>query len=185
MKGTSKILIKEIAFKILLLMDKTLIVSFKGPYAKANAMITLFDDLKDIKEDIIQDEIKRLYRNKLFRIEYYKGDKKYLLTSKGKKYLKKYTMEGLTIKDKRHHGKWTIVFFDIPENIKKDRNAFRSRLKILGFYELQRSVFICPYICEKEIDFLIDYYDIRKYTRLAIVEKIDNELHLKKIFNLI
>ncbi|MBP7796098.1 MAG: hypothetical protein KA059_04910, partial [Elusimicrobiales bacterium] len=62
-------------------MDKTLIVSFKGPYAKANAMLTLLDDLKDIKEDIIQDEIKRLYRNKLFRIEYYKGDKKYLLTS--------------------------------------------------------------------------------------------------------
>jgi len=185
MKETSKILIKEIAFKILLLMDKTLIVSFKGPYAKANAMLTLFDDLKDVKEEIIHNEIQRLYRNKLFRIEYYRGNKRYVLTSKGKKYLEKYTIEGLTIKDKKHHGKWILVFFDIPENIKKVRNAFRNRLKILGFYELQKSVFVCPYLCEKEIDFLIDYYDLRKYVRLAIVEKIDNELHLKRIFNII
>jgi len=54
----------------------------------------------------------------------------------------------------------------------------------LGFYELQKSVWIFPYECKNEIDFIVEFFGLRKYVRFGILESINNELHLKKIFNL-
>jgi hypothetical protein len=56
---------------------------------------------------------------------------------------------------------------------------------LLGFYEIQKSVLVYPYQCKEELELLIDYYDLRKYVRFAIIKDIDNKLHLEKIFNLI
>lgn len=39
-------------------------------------------------------------------------------------------------------GKWRVVIFDIPEEFKKVRDVLRSRLKIWGFTQLQKSVWI-------------------------------------------
>jgi DNA-binding transcriptional regulator PaaX len=54
----------------------------------------------------------------------------------------------------------------------------------LRFYQLQKSVFVLPYECRDEIEFLIEFYDIRSYVRQIVAEKIDNELHLKEIFKI-
>jgi len=54
----------------------------------------------------------------------------------------------------------------------------------LGFYPLQKSVFVFPYECENELEFITEFYNIRRYVRYIIAEKIDNEFHLKKIFNI-
>ncbi len=67
----------------------------------------------------------------------------------------------------------------------KARDALRERLKNLGFYELQKSVFVFPYECQDEVNFLIEFFNLRKYVRYAVVESIDNDLHLRKIFNLL
>ena len=39
-------------------------------------------------------------------------------------------------------GVWRIVIFDIPEDMKKVRDIFRSRLKLWGFKPWQKSVWI-------------------------------------------
>ncbi len=59
------------------------------------------------------------------------------------------------------------------------------KLKKLEFYELQKSVFIHPFDCKDEIDFIIEFFEARPFIRFAIIESIDNELHLKKIFDLL
>jgi len=76
------------------------------------------------------------------------------------------------------------VVSDIPEELKKAREAVRHHLKRLGFYPLQKSVFVFPYECENELEFITEFYNIRRYVRYIIAEKIDNEFHLKKIFNI-
>jgi DNA-binding transcriptional regulator PaaX len=76
------------------------------------------------------------------------------------------------------------VVFDIPEKLKRGRDALREKLKELGFYELQKSVFVFPYECRDEIEFIIEIFELRKYVRFGVLEEIDNELHLKKIFEL-
>ena len=74
--------------------------------------------------------------------------------------------------------------FDIPEILKKVRDTFRYQLKKLGFIELQRSVFILPFECKNEIEYIIEFYNIRKHVRFIEANQIDNELHLKHKFQL-
>ncbi len=87
-------------------------------------------------------------------------------------------------KMKKWDGKWRVFLFDIPENKKKFRDIFRSHLKKLGFFEFQKSVFVHPFDCENELEFLIEFYNIRANVRFILAEKIDNELHMKNHFNL-
>ena len=61
---------------------------------------------------------------------------------------------------KRWDKKWRFVLFDIPEPLKKKRDALRRKLKHLGFLEFQKSVFIYPYPCQNEINFVINFFSI-------------------------
>ena len=73
-----------------------------------------------------------------------------------------------------------MVAFDIPEDCKKGRNALRYRLKAAGFYELQESLFLYPYDCQKEIRAIVGLFKLEKYVRLALLEYIDEEKDVKK-----
>ena len=70
-----------------------------------------------------------------------------------------------------------------PERIKKVRDALRMHLKNLGFYELQKSVFICPFPCTEEINQIVDFYNIHEHIRVIVAHSIDNEEELMKQFN--
>ena len=87
-------------------------------------------------------------------------------------------------KSAKWDGKWRMVLFDIPDSDKKIREVLRFHLKRLGFYNYQKSVFIYPHNCKDEIDFLIEFYQIRRYVRQLVVSEIDNDFHLRKIFKL-
>jgi len=63
--------------------------------------------------------------------------------------------------------------------------VFRYHLNQLGFYEFQKSVFVHPYNCKDEIDYLIEFYNLRRFVRFVEADSIDNELHLKKYFHLL
>ncbi len=131
--------------------------------------------------------IQGLYKSKLIKIqENNDGTTTIILTDSGQKKALTYNIDDMQIKKtKRWNGKWQLVSFDIPENKKRLREIFRFRLKNLGFCEFQKSVWIIPYQCKNELEFLIEIYNARKYVRLIESKKIDNELHFKKIFGLI
>ena len=82
-------------------------------------------------------------------------------------------------------GEWRIVIFDIPEKFKQAREVLRIKLKELGFLELQKSVFILPYECEDEINFVIEVFLIRPFVRLIRAQSFTNEEQLRIKFNLI
>lgn len=107
-----------------------------------------------------------------------------VLTDKGKLKALNYKFEEMRIDKKDWDGKWRLLIFDIPEKIRQGRNSLREKIKNLGFYELQKSVFIFPYECKNEIDFIVEFFGIRRYVRFGILETIDNEKHLKQIFRL-
>ena len=141
---------------------------------------------KKIDEKKLKEEIRKLYQSKLVEIKEH-PDKSYtlILTAKGKLKALSYHFQEMKIKSGNWDGKWRIVVFDIPEKLRKGRDALREKLKELGFYELQKSVLVFPYQCQDEIEFIIEFFNLRKYVRFGILEYIDNELHLKKIFKLI
>lgn len=108
------------------------------------------------------------------------------LTEKGKKKADWMQIDDLKInKSKKWDGKWRIVIFDIVQLKTLERNAFRSKIKELGFRPLQKSVWVCPYKCKDEIILLRDFFGLtKKEICLIIAEEIEGENNLMKIFKL-
>jgi len=137
------------------------------------------------KEKFLQD-LKRLQDRQL--IDYRQlpdGKVKIILTKFGKKKILIYDLDNLKLKKQRWDGIWRLVIFDIPENQKKARNALRQKIKDMKFYPLQKSVFITPYHCENEIDFICSVFDIDRNNVLILeVKKFEGAEKLKHYFNL-
>lgn len=81
-------------------------------------------------------------------------------------------------------GLWHIVVFDIPEKYKWARLALRDKLLDLGFFPYQKSVYIHPYPCRDEVDFVVEYFKMRRFVRYGILTHITNEAELLLYFNL-
>ena len=134
----------------------------------------------------LRRSIASLYKSKLVKeIENSDGSITMVLTDKGRKKAITFNIDNMEIKrPNKWDKKWRLVIFDIPEKKRGARDALRETLKRLGFYELQKSVFVFPYQCQSELDFVIEFFDIRPYVRVAMVVSLDNELHLREIFNI-
>ena len=81
-------------------------------------------------------------------------------------------------------GKWRIVLYDIPEDEREARDAFRDHLTELGLRKLQHSAGIHPFDCKSEVDFFVELLDIKKYVRFIVADSIDDEIFWKRKFNL-
>ncbi len=135
---------------------------------------------RKIKKRYLQDCIREFYSDKLvdFR-ENSDGTYKIALTEKGKQKIIIFNADNLTIKKPNSwDGKWRMVIFDIPESKKKARNTLRQKLTDLGFYNLQKSIFVYPFNCLDEIEFLIELFKIRPYVRYVEISKITNDSEL-------
>jgi len=108
------------------------------------------------------------------------------LTEKGRKKASWLQIDKLKIeRPKRWDKKWRVIIFDIAQVKKIYREAFRGKLKVLGFYPLQKSVWVHPFDCQAEIDLLKDFFGLSENElRLIIAESIGNDKKLKEIFNL-
>lgn len=108
-----------------------------------------------------------------------------VLTEKGRKMLLKFDIDRIRIaKPLKWDRKWRFVFFDIPEKRRSERNVLRNKLKDLAFHEIQKSIFVHPYPCLDEINFVIEYFKLRNMVRYGEVTNISNEEELKLKFNL-
>lgn len=135
----------------------------------------------------IQEAIKRLNKKRLVGL-IERGDKIYIeITEKGNTLLKSFDYDELKLPNpKLWDKKWRLVIFDIPDKKKRERGAFSEKLKDLGFYPLQESVYIYPYDCQDEIDFVCEFLSINRYVNYCLVESLGKkEGDLRDIFNLI
>lgn len=134
----------------------------------------------------LRRSIASLYKSKLIKEKANSdGSTTMILTDLGRKKALTFNIETMKIKKpNKWDKKWRIVLFDIPEKRKEARNAFRETLRRIGFYEFQKSVFVCPYECKDELDYIIEFFNIRSNVRLGLATWLDNELHLKEKFDI-
>lgn len=139
-----------------------------------------------INKNTLKRAIRSLYESNLIGYKKNKdGSIMLFLTKDGKDRALTYKTDKMEIKrPEKWDKKWRVILFDIPERRRKNRDALRSHLKKLRFLEFQKSVFIHPYDCREQLDFLIELYNIRKFVRFIIAEHIDNELDIKQYFEL-
>lgn len=144
------------------------------------------DELKGVDKFNLKRSVKNLYRLGLLKeVENEDGTISPVLSAKGKRAAEIYSIDNLRInKPKKWDGNWRVVIFDIPEKIKQVREALRMHLRNLGFYELQKSVFVCPFPCASEINQIIDFYDASEHVRVLMAHSIDNEGELRERFGI-
>ncbi len=80
--------------------------------------------------------------------------------------------------------KWRLIMFDIPEEKKLARRAINGALKNIGCVTYQKSVFITPYPCIKEIDFVGNCFLARPYIKIVTAEIIEDTAKFRKHFKL-
>lgn len=108
------------------------------------------------------------------------------ITKKGITRALTYQLEAMVLKKpKTWDRRWRVVIFDIPNKYKKMRDIFRSRIRQLGLYQLQESVYVSPYKCFDEIEFLRELYGVSVTVQYLLVERIENDSFLKEHFNLV
>ncbi len=149
-------------------------------------ILKLFDlDKRHYKSQSVYKTLKRLQNQRLVEIGEKDGRTVITITEKGKKRLLAYDFEEMRIlKPKKWDGKWRIVGFDIPEKQKKAREALRRKLKELDFLQIQKSLFLHPYSCREEVEFIGEIFQINKYIIFIETTSITNEDYLKRKFGI-
>lgn len=156
------------------------------------ALISVMDESKQSKrfsKKQIKNTFGLLKQRKLVEIVREKDGKTTArLTNKGQTRIKEFCFEELRItKAKQWDKKWRILIYDIPTKPKiynKAREALRDKIKEIGFIQLQKSVWVCPYECEDEILFLAECYSVTRFIEILTVEKLLHEDRLKRKFKL-
>lgn len=130
--------------------------------------------------------LKRLHRQKMINFsEKSDGTIKVELIERGYKRVLEYKLEEMKIKTPQEwDGLWRMVIFDIPDKKKQAREALRTKLKTLGFYKFQKSIFVHPYDCKDEIDFIKELFSINPFVKFVVAREIDDNFKLQKIFSL-
>ena len=182
-----RLIISPVKRKFLLLLAAGFALSFSRSIGR---QLKILEDVPREWREIDRQYLYRLVREfKDERLVDYReetdGSISVVLTDKGKLKTLRFNMDLMRIdKPSRWDGFWRIVFFDVPEKRRKARDALRDKLKELNFHELQKSVFIHPYPCQDQINFIVEFFEIRNSVRLAEAKNITNESELKLHFGL-
>ncbi|MEK7500873.1 MAG: CRISPR-associated endonuclease Cas2 [Patescibacteria group bacterium] len=174
--------------KVLLLLSAGIGLGFSRS-AKTHLKVieSTVEEWKKINYHSLRRAIRSLYTSKLVSwLERSDGLVELTLTDKGKSKVLTYNPNFIElVKPRKWDNKWRVIVFDIPEKRRKVRDALRGHLRQLGFYELQKSVFVHPYPCNDIFDFLVELYNIRKHVRFILAEDLDNSLDLRDRFDLL
>lgn len=129
--------------------------------------------------------LKRLYYQKIVEVFEENGISTVRLTEKGKTRLIKINMEEMIInKPAKWDGKWRLIIYDVKKGKRSLGEIFRRFLRKLEFLKLQKSVYLTPYPCKDEIEFLRQYYNLGKEVLYIEAEKLENEKVIKGFFGI-
>lgn len=139
---------------------------------------------QNINRRALRNAIRKLYISRLTDAkDNDDGTITLVLSEKGHQRALTYDIDSILIKPmKKWDEKWRMVIFDIPERFKKARNSLSLTLKNMGLHRLQKSVFVHPFECKDEVDFVVEFWRVRPFVRYIVTHSIDNDLHLREIF---
>lgn len=133
----------------------------------------------------IRSAVAKLEEQRLVGVKKTNGDIELSITEDGQRRLKRYDTKLFVINPpKAWDGKWRIVGFDIPERWRQARDSLRDLLKRLGFYPLQKSVWVIPWPCRDEIEVIRYAYALEKDLWFCETDTLDREVELIEHFDL-
>ncbi|KKU81896.1 MAG: hypothetical protein UY07_C0007G0050 [Parcubacteria group bacterium GW2011_GWA1_47_8] len=133
----------------------------------------------------ITQAVRGLQQKKLVRIKRKNGQDVIEITEFGKKRVLAYNLDTLHIKPlKKWDRRWHLITFDIPETQKYARRAVSAKIKEIGMYPLQKSIFVSPYLCKREVDFVGEFFGVRKHIIYIEATDIENAEKVRRHFGI-
>lgn len=179
---------KITAQRVLLLLAAGALLGFnRRPNGQRQIIKGIAHYWNEIERRALSRAIDRLYESKMVNFKYNEKDKSntIVVTREGKKIALNFKTDRMKVNPmKKWDGKWRVVTFDVPEKARYVRDGIRSALRRMKFFEYQKSVFVHPFECQNEIEFITEFYEARPWVRFLIAESMDNEFHLLTHFDL-
>lgn len=127
----------------------------------------------------LRQVIKRLEKQKT--VEIFDGIVR--ITEKGKQKLLQYDLERMELKRKTD-GNWRLIVYDVSNLRKVQRDLFRSMLKRLNFLRLQESVYLTPFVCDDEIEYLKQIFCLNREVQILKLSGIEKEQVYRNYFGI-
>ncbi|MBI2327178.1 hypothetical protein HYU92_02560 [Candidatus Curtissbacteria bacterium] len=132
----------------------------------------------------LRQVIKRMQQAKLVEIKEENGNPLIKITEKGKRKLLRYKIEEMELDESKWDGKWRLVIYDIVKSKKANSELFRISIKKLNLLKLQKSVYLTPFKCEDEIEYLRQLFAIGNEVQILTVGSLENETAYRKYFGI-
>ena len=184
MKRYQKRRLGEMALKVLKGLARNGIIIATSPLPSYSQIVGTFDPHTKHERRKTKRSVEPLLRYGLVSVKPGKSaiEKEIRMTLAGKE-LAEYLFHSLP-KPKKWDGKWRIIAFDVPEPYNTARRALSLKLRELGCYHYQNSVFVYPYDCREDINFIKNYFGFDSAIKYIVAEKLDDEKTLEEFFKL-
>lgn len=133
----------------------------------------------------LRQVIKRLQKQKLVEIAQVNGMPIVKITDRGKQKVLKFKLEEMRLDQTKWDGKWRIIIYDIASAKRWQRELFRKMLKRMNFFQLQKSVYLTPFKCGDEIEYLRQICEVGSEVVILTVFGFENEHVYRDYFGLI
>jgi DNA-binding PadR family transcriptional regulator len=144
-----------------------------------------WEEWKRFNKTYLRRSLKRLEKQGLVAFREDEDKAIIRITKFGEQYVLKYALDNLQIKKpKIWDGKWRLIIYDV--SIKKEyfQRLFRETIKKLGLYQLQKSVYLTPFDCKKEIDFLREYFGVKIEVLYFTTDRFEKDEKYRKYFKI-
>jgi hypothetical protein len=99
-----------------------------------------------------------------------------LLTNRGKYKLAQYEFEILSIPKQKWSHTWWLVVGDIPTRThRRSADLFRDKLKKLGLYPLQRTVWLYPHDPRQVLGIVLERYALARFVTVMHISQLDKD----------
>ena len=132
----------------------------------------------------LRQVIKRMQSSKLVEIKEEQDIPAIKITQKGKQKLLRYKIDEMALDESSWDGKWRLIIYDIASTKRANSEIFRNMLNKLRFLKLQRSVYLTPFKCEDEIEYLRLLFEIGNEVQILKVGNLENEVAYRRYFGI-
>lgn len=176
----------EIAKDVLLwlFVAGAITIAATSPYFIRN-LLKANERLKKYPKRKIHDTFSSFKKRGLLDVQRHNNQIYISLTKEGRKKAGLFQIDSLKImRSPKWDKKWRVLIFDIAQMKKFYREALRGKLKQLGFFPFQKSVWVHAFECSAEIELLRDFFGFSSEEMCLIVaERIEHDQKLQNFFN--